>query len=138
MNYSDDLDAMIESERHDELLAGTGIAARRARYNAKRKTSPDALSGKACPEGHEYTEDTTYINAAGRRLCMICHAGRRVHKNLSAGRASGGGRREVIDLDAPMRDIPPAGTYEIRSKRYSDQPTLFDLDGHGQVIKQTA
>lgn len=121
MDYSDELDKAIEEERQAELRAGTGIEARRARYAAKiggNSVKPDTH----CSNGHEYTAENTYLNAAGRRLCLTCHANRRVHRDRAAGFSPLSKGRKVIDLDAP-RELPPPGTYETRMIQ---QPTLWD------------
>jgi hypothetical protein len=87
------LDAMIREERQKEVAAGTGAAARRARYKARRNNNKNE-----CPAGHLYTKDNTLYNAAGRRICLTCHAERRIYKDRLADRKQRRGGKDVIDL----------------------------------------
>lgn len=91
---SDELDAMVRRERHREIAESTGPKARAARLG-RRPSKPDA-----CPQGHAYTPENTYLTAHGRRLCLTCHSERRVYRDRPVrGRTRRG--RPVIDLANP-------------------------------------
>ena len=96
------LDALVASEREQELMHSTGTAARKARYRARRNSKVNE-----CPNGHEYTVENTHINSAGRRVCLTCHRARRVHLDRPAGRRHRNGKPGVkaIDLTVTTPDV---------------------------------
>lgn len=101
MTSSDDLDKMIAEERLRTLAAGTGPKARRARYQIRRaQTASAGERPTTCPSGHEYTPENTFRNAAGSRVCITCHAARRIYPDrYFDGRKTFKGR-ESIDMTA--------------------------------------
>lgn len=96
MITSDNFDGLVNGERFDRVAAGTGSAARKARYAARRATGPIS----ACPEGHPYTEANTYLTAGRKRMCLACHAALRIHSDVPAG-----GRLDVSGV--PVMDLRP-------------------------------
>ena len=112
MSTSDELDAQIKAERQRELAEGVGLEARRARYNAKRANQNHKIT--ACPQGHPYDDKNTYINASGRRMCLVCHAARRVHKDRHSSNRLYNKGKPVIDLTDFIHGQEPDGPYETR------------------------
>ena len=102
MDPFDDLDAQTLEQRHNDLRSQTGVAARRARYEARARQRP---SKDHCPEGHAYTpENTYYYSGSRRRMCLTCHAARRTHTHLSSHGTPTYKGRPVIDLRPYLRD----------------------------------
>ena len=110
MSTSDELDAQIQKERLREIASGTGIAARRARYELKRGNTKQHKI-KACPQGHPYDENNTHYNSLGRRMCLTCHAAKRVHPDRAFSNSPHYKGKPIIDMTG---FTPDAGPYETR------------------------
>jgi HNH endonuclease len=55
------------------------------RTNVLRGTSPSALSAtsSSCPNGHEYTPETTWLTPSGGRRCLTCFTAQRSRRNVN-------------------------------------------------------
>lgn len=94
MSTSDELDEQIKAERQRELMEGTGVQARRARYEARTRNR----KADHCPEGHPYDEKNTYMKSSGRRMCLKCQASRRIHPTTTSSSRQYSKGKPVIDL----------------------------------------
>lgn len=69
---------MVKSERLTDLANGFGKKANAARYELKRKNQENK-DKNFCPDSHPYDEENTFINTAGRRMCVTCLRNRSVY-----------------------------------------------------------